>query len=175
MTSTILLQVFHWKHHHGLRLCEKKFHRLFESTFQLYNISLISRICLQLHETTIKILHRDLTFSPILCQKWTYAVHMIALWHSSLSMAFKVHVLLKEYSCKHLAPGQRKYYALHSKCWSYPGIWELDILKMSQENVTGGDGISNGSPENLISLSSSWPGFSFLTQQRLKLVPLISQ
>lgn len=73
---------------------------------------------------------------------------------AALFIRLKVQIVLKEYSCNHLAQDQRKSY-LHSRCWNYCGIHELDILNISQENVIGEANISNVSPKNQNSLSSS--------------------
>jgi len=48
-----------------------------------------------------------------------------------------------------LMQDQRKSSDLHSKCWRYPGIHELNILKIKQENVIWEDSISSAGPETL--------------------------
>lgn len=149
-----MLQVYHLENEYRLR---KTISCIFEP---LSNFKKISRICLQLHET-IKMLHKGLKLytipvrnEPKQC-KWYF-------WGTlRLFITSKLYVLLKEYSCKYLAQDQSKSYDLHSKCWSYPGIHELDLSKLSQENVIGEGSISSVSSETLSSLSSSWPGFFF--------------
>lgn len=106
-----------------------------------------------------KYITQEPAFSPIPFQKWTHAAQTIILWYFSSSMSFKVYVLLKGYSCQHPAPDQRTHYALHSKCCSYPGILELEVRTISQENVLGGESISCRSSENLSSLCKLLAGF----------------
>lgn len=48
-----------------------------------------------------------------------------------------------------LMQDQRKSSDLHSKCWCYLGIHELNILKIKQENVIWEDSISSAGPETL--------------------------
>lgn len=74
-------------------------------------------------------------------------------------MVCKLPVLLKEYSCKHLAQTNRNLTPFIQNAEVTLESGNQIISKISQENVTGGDGISNGSPENFSSFSSSWPHF----------------
>ena len=88
--------------------------------------------------------------------------HSVVLF---ISMVCKLPVLLKEYSCNHLAQTNRNL-TLFIQNAEVTLVSENQIIsKISQENVTGGDGISNGSPENFSSFSSSWPHFFFLNSE----------
>lgn len=111
--------------------------------------SLISRICLQLHET--KLLHKGLNFYTNPWEKWTLAVQMTFLWHCSLPMMSKIPVLSREQSGKCLARDQRisMTFILMLKL-----PWDPcpQSRKLSQENASWEASISNVSLEDLSSL-----------------------
>lgn len=82
-----------------------------------------------MHETTIKLWHEDLTFPTVSCLtdeptqcKWplcgTFHIYGVQATCS-----------LKGIFMQAPCPDQQKSDTLHSKCWSYPGIWEPDYFK----------------------------------------------